>query len=98
MAFRRVVFHTPRSDWEFGTGLREQPGIMAHIQHAAGLLESGRLLFDGPFVDANGGGRMIADETLSRKELEAFAAVDPAVQSGLRNCAVKTGYGAMSGS
>lgn len=96
MTLRHVVFHTPGPAWEHGTGFREQPGVMAHVRHYAGLLESGRLLFGGPFVDADAGGMMIADQTMVREELEAFAAADPAVRSGLLNYTVKTWYVAMT--
>ena len=69
---------------------------MDHVQHYAKLLESGRLLYGGPFTDADSGGMMIAADEVTRQEIEEFAAEDPAVHSGLLLFEVKTWYVAMS--
>ena len=46
----------------------------------------------GPFTDPDSGGMVIAAETVTREELEEFAASDPAVQAGLLTFKVMTWY------
>jgi uncharacterized protein YciI len=46
--------------------------------HGQGKLELG-----GPFLLPDAGGMMVATKEVSQEELEAFAASDPAVRSGL---------------
>lgn len=77
-----VVFHTPGAAWRVGVPYREQPGVMAHVQHYQQLHEQGKLALGGPFMDDRGG-MMIATVDVTREEIEAFAAADPAVQSDL---------------
>lgn len=96
MNLKHVVFHSPGPNWQHGVDFREQPGVMAHVQHYAGLLQQGKLYHGGPFTDPDSGGMMIATEAVSHEELEAFAAADPAVQAGLLTFQVKTWYIAMS--
>jgi uncharacterized protein YciI len=69
---------------------------MDHVGHYAKLHESGKLLYGGPFTDIDSGGMMIAAEGITREELEAFAASDPAVVAGLLDFVVKTWYVAMA--
>ena len=71
---------------------------MEHVQHYAQMLEQGKLFSGGPFTDANSGGMMVAKETVSRDELESFAAADPAVIKGLLTFTVRTWYVAMDDS
>lgn len=78
-----VVFHQPGPAWQAGVDFREQPGVMLHVQHYAKLLEDGRLAAGGPFMTPERGGMMVAQPGVSGEELEAFAAADPAVISGL---------------
>ena len=96
MELKQVVIHSPGPQWLPGVDFREQPGVMEHVQHYAKLHEDSRLLLGGPFIDANSGGMMIATEDVSREELEAFAASDPAVSTGLLKYEVKTWYVAMA--
>lgn len=95
MNIKHVVFHTPGPSWQPGIGFREQPGVMAHVQHYAQLHAQGKLFSGGPFTD-DSGGMMIASADFSREELEAFAASDPAVHSGLLKFDIKSWYIAMS--
>lgn len=96
MNLKHVVFHSPGPNWQHGVDFREQPGVMDHVQHYAQLLQQGKLYHGGPFTDLDSGGMMIAAEAVSRDELEAFAAADPAVKAGLLTFQVKTWYIAMS--
>lgn len=77
-----VVFHRPGSAWAENVSFRDQPGVGEHVAHYRGLLEAGKLAEGGPFLDGSGG-MMVATPGLPRAELEAFAAADPAVKSGL---------------
>ena len=80
---RYVVFHRPGSRWKYGLDFREQDGVGEHIQHYLKLHEQGKLELGGPFLLADAGGMMVATRDVPQEELEAFAAADPAVQSGL---------------
>jgi len=80
---RFVVFHVAGPSWQVGRTLFEQPGVMEHVGHYRSLLEAGKLAMGGPHLDERGGGMMIATAGVSQAELEAFAAEDPAVKSGL---------------
>lgn len=95
MELKQAVFHSPGPKWQKGVDFHEQPNIMAHVQHYAKLHQEGKLLLGGPFIDQDAGGMMIADG-VSREELEAFAADDPAVKDGLLTFEVKTWYVAMA--
>ncbi len=61
----------------------EQDGLQAHVDHYRALLRVGKLVLGGPFLDDDGGGMMVATAEVDAAELAAFAAVDPAVVSGL---------------
>jgi uncharacterized protein YciI len=80
---RYVVFHSPGPKWIAGKTLFEQPGLDLHLAHYRQLLEQGKLMAGGPFMDAAGGGMMIPEPGLSEAEITAFAKADPAVKSGL---------------
>ncbi len=95
MNLKQVVFHSPGPNWRQGVGFREQPGVMDHVQHYAKLHAEGKLFSGGPFMDADSGGMMVAIPEVTREELEAFAASDPAVQAGLLRFEVRTWYIAM---
>ena len=78
-----VVFHTPGPKWQPGVDFREQDGVRDHVQHYLRFHEQGKLALGGPFLLQDAGGMMVATKDVSQQELESFAAVDPAVQSGL---------------
>jgi len=80
---RYVVFHKPGSKWQHGVDFREQDGVGEHVQYYLKLHEQGKLELGGPFLLKDAGGMMVATREVSQEELEAFAAADPAVQSGL---------------
>jgi len=80
---RYVVFHKPGPKWEFGVDFREQLGVREHVQYYAKLHAAGKLELGGPFLLQDAGGMMVATKDVSRDELDAFAASDPAVQAGL---------------
>jgi uncharacterized protein YciI len=80
---RYVVFHMPGPSWQAGKSLLEQPGVMEHVGHYKLLLTAGKLAMGGPHLDERGGGMMIPAAGVGQAELEAFAAADPAVKSGL---------------
>lgn len=82
-SIRYVVFHTPGPKWQHGVDFREQEGVREHVQHYLKFHEQGKLELGGPFLLQDAGGMMVATREVSQEELEAFAAADPAVQSGL---------------
>lgn len=80
---RFVVFHTPGPAWVVGVDFREQPGVSEHVEHYRKLFDEGKLEVGGPFLLPDIGGMMVATQEVSMGEIIAFAAQDPAVQSGL---------------
>ncbi len=92
---RYVVFHTPGAKWQPGIDFREQDGVGEHVQHYLKLHQQGKLELGGPFLLQDAGGMMVATRDVSQAELEAFAATDPAVQSGLLNYEVRPWLTAM---
>lgn len=90
-----VIMHTPGVAWQAGTGFREQPGVMAHVEYMAGLLEAGTLAFGGPFLDDSGGMALLQGADLA--EAERVAQADPSVQAGLLKARVVPWMVAMSG-
>jgi len=78
-----VVFHRPGPKWESGVDFREQDGVGQHVQHYLKFHEQGKLELGGPFLLQDAGGMMVATKDVSPEELDAFAASDPAVRSGL---------------
>jgi uncharacterized protein YciI len=80
---RFVVIHLPGPKWVPGKSLFEQAGVREHVEHYRKLLEEGKLALGGPHLDAKAGGMMIPAAGVSEAEVEAFAAADPAVVSGL---------------
>ena len=92
---RHVVFHTPGPKWKQGIDFREQEGVNDHVQHYLKLHEQGKLELGGPFLVQDAGGMMVATKEVSQEELEAFAAVDPAVQTGLLNFEIRPWLTAM---
>jgi len=98
MAVKHVVFHSPGPNWKPGNNFQKQAEdiVMEHVQHYRKFHEEGKLLLGGPHVDIDSGGMMIANEGVTREELEEFAASDPAVLKGLLTFQVKTWYVAMS--
>lgn len=80
---RFVVIHFPGPSWIEGKSIFEQPGLQAHIDHYRKLLEAGKLMAGGPFLDEAAGGMMIPQPGLTEEEITTFAQEDPAVSSGL---------------
>ena len=80
---RFVIIHRPGLNWIAGKSMFEQPGLSEHIAHYRGLLEAGKLLAGGPFLDGFAAGMMIPQAEQSESEITEFAAADPAVRSGL---------------
>lgn len=89
-----AVRHLPGPAWVTGVDPREQPGARDHALHYRQLLQEGKLLLGGPFLDAEGG-LVIAAPQVSREELAAFAAADPAVASGLIRFEIWSWYAVM---
>ena len=92
---RFVVIHRPGPAWQPGVDFREQPGVMEHVGHYAGLHADGKLELGGPFLTDDAGGMMVATSDVSEEELAAFAGSDPAVASGLLEFEVRPWYVAM---
>ena len=92
---RYVVFHTPGPSWSRGVDFREQAGIERHVAHYRELYEQGHLDLGGPFLLPDLGGMMVAVPGYPMEDLIAFAARDPAVQSGLLEYEVRPWYTAM---
>ena len=82
-SIRQVVFHRPGPKWQSGLDFREQDGVREHVEHYLKFHQQGKLELGGPFLVQDAGGMVVATKDVSRDELEAFAAADPAVQSGL---------------
>jgi uncharacterized protein YciI len=80
---RYVVLHKPGPKWKYGIDYREQPGVGEHVGHYLKFHQQGKLELGGPFLVPDLGGMMVATKDVTQEELEAFAAADPAVQSGL---------------
>lgn len=89
---RYVVIHTPGKAWQTGVDFREQPGVEQHVLHYRKLFERGLLEMGGPYLVTDGGGMMVTTPGVSAEEIQAFAAEDPAVQSGLLNYEVRPWY------
>lgn len=89
---RHVVFHRPGPAWLTGVDFREQPGVMDHVLHYEAVQDRGLLALGGPFLGPDAGGMMVADESVTREELTAIAAADPAVGSGLLTFEVRAWY------
>jgi uncharacterized protein YciI len=92
---RHVVFHRPGPNWKPGVDFREQEGVGEHVQHYLKLHMQGKLELGGPFLLQDAGGMMVATKDVSREELEAFAAEDPAVKAGLLVFEIRTWLTAM---
>ena len=80
---RFVIFHKPGPKWKNGVDYREQDGVDEHVQHYLKLHAQEKLQLGGPFLLPDVGGMMVTTKGVSQSEIEAFAAADPAVKSGL---------------
>jgi uncharacterized protein YciI len=80
---RFVVIHKPGPKWQSGVDYRQQVGVGEHVGHYLKLHQQGGLELGGPFLIPDMGGMMITTKEVSQAEIEAFAADDPAVKSGL---------------
>lgn len=80
---RFVVFHMPGPKWQQGVDYRQQAGVNEHVQHYLNLHQQGKLQLGGPFLLPDMGGMMVTTKDVTYEEIDAFAAEDPAVQSGL---------------
>ena len=78
-----VEVHKPGPSWKAGVPAFEQPGLQAHVEHFRRLLQEGKLLMGGPFMDGASGGMMLLEIGVSEAEITRFASEDPAVKSGL---------------
>lgn len=94
---RFVVFHRPGPNWVKDADFREQPGVGEHAQHYAKLHGEGKLAMGGPFLAQDRGGMMVTIAGVTAEEIEAFAAADPAVKSGLLTYEVVPWYTPMKG-
>ena len=84
-----VIVHEPGRLWQPGRPPFEQPGLQQHVDHYRQLFAEGKIALGGPFLDARGGGMMIAMPGVGAEELNAFAARDPSVVSGLLTFTVR---------
>ena len=80
---RFVVVHHPGPKWAKDVPPFEQDGLQAHVDHYRALLADGRLAMGGPFFGDGAVGMMIPEPGVTREAMEAFAAADPSVKSGL---------------
>ena len=80
---RFVVIHHAGPKWAPDVPLFEQNGLQAHIDHFRAMFADGRLTMGGPFFDPGAVGMMIPEAGVTREEIDAFAAADPSVKSGL---------------
>lgn len=92
---RFVVLHHPGPSWREGVDARQQPGIGAHVEHYRKLQAQGKLELGGPFLLPDSGGMMVPAAGVSKEEITAYAAADPAVASGLLEYEVRSWYVAM---
>ena len=83
LPIRYVVLHKPGPKWQYGVDYRQQDGVGEHVGHYLKLYEQGKLELGGPFLLPDIGGMMVTTKEISLKEIEVFAADDPAVKSGL---------------
>jgi len=97
MALKQVVLHFPGPMWRVGKNFQDQDEalVVQHVQHYRKFHEDGKLHLGGPYIDLDTGGMMIANDEISREELEAFAASDPAIIGGLLRFEIRTWYVAM---
>jgi len=80
---RFVVVHHPGPKWATDVPPFQQDGLQLHIDHYRTMFAAGRLALGGPFFGPGAVGMMIPEGGVTREEMEAFAAADPAVQAGL---------------
>jgi len=78
-----VVMHLPGPKWAPDVPLFGQDGLQAHIDHWRAMHDAGKLAMGGPFFSPGAVGMMIPEQGVVREEIEAFAAADPSVASGL---------------
>ncbi len=86
---RFVVFHHPGPKWVPDVPLFEQQGLQAHIEHYRALFADGKLTMGGPLFGSGAVGMMIPEPDVTRDDIEAFAAADPAVKAGLLTAEVR---------
>jgi uncharacterized protein YciI len=61
-----------------------QPGVIqAHLKHLSGLIEAGKALLAGPFMDGGRINGLVVMTVSSAEEARKLAEEDPAVKSGL---------------
>jgi hypothetical protein len=80
---RFVVIHHSGPNWVAGVPLFEQDGLQAHVDHYRTMFVDGKLTMGGPLFGPGAVGMMIPEPGVTREEMEAFAADDPSVKSGL---------------
>ncbi len=74
------VVYSPGEAWERGKPLMQQ-AIQPHIEYQTSLLQSGRLLIGGPYVDVDGGQSVLIAKSM--EQAVQMVEGDPAVASGL---------------
>ena len=75
-----VIVNSPGEAWDKSKSVFEQP-IQEHLTYVKGLLDSGVMIFGGPFTDNAGG--LILLECESIEKAQEIAANDPAAKSKL---------------
>ncbi len=76
-----VILYTRGPAWVAGKPLRDQPNFTAHGHYLTGLLDEGRLILSGPFLDEPGALAIV--EAADKAEAEAIARRDPPVVDGV---------------
>lgn len=85
-----LILYSAGPAWIAGKPIQEQPNIAAHGAFLQQLLDEGRLLLSGPFLEEPGGLAVL--DVAEQAEAEAIAARDPAVVDGIlaaRVCAFR---------
>jgi len=90
-----VLVHTPGPAWIDGVPFPRQPGVEHHQAHLRRLLEDGRLVIGGPFLDDDGGGFVVV-RAASEAEARALGEPDPSLAAGLLRLSVRPWLAAMA--
>ena len=88
---RYLVMFTPGSSWQPGVDFRDQDGFGDHVRHWAKAQDDGKIEIGGGFLDGSGA-MMIPMAGQLEGEIDAWAAEDPAVVSGLFSYSIKKWY------
>ena len=80
---RQVIFHIPSHGWKPGVSPLEQTGVMDHLAYLQSLMDAGKVVMGGPFLDETAGGMLVLEDSVTPDEAVQIADADPAVVSGL---------------